>query len=57
MSNMQIINNLKDCAELAWASYGYFHLVGNKLDENVAQSVKEAKEAKDKLCLNFSYVL
>ena len=28
MSNMQIINKLKDCAELAWASYGYFDLVG-----------------------------
>lgn len=30
MSNMQIINKLKDCAELAWASYGYFHFA----DEN-----------------------
>ena len=26
MSNVQIINKLKDYAELAWASYGYFHL-------------------------------
>ena len=25
---MQIINKLKDYAELAWASYGYFDLVG-----------------------------
>ncbi|MGX3045823.1 hypothetical protein [Helicobacter sp. T3_23-1056] len=53
-SNKQQIQKLRDYAELAWAGYGYFHLVGNKFDENVAQSVKEAKEAKDKLCLNFS---
>ncbi len=45
------IDDLRDYAELAQVAYGYFHLVGNKLDENVAQSVKEVK---DKVCLNFS---
>lgn len=30
MSNKQQINRLRDNAELAWASYGYFHLVGKK---------------------------
>ena len=42
MSNMQIINKLKDYAELAWASYGYFYLAdkgykstNNKDDERL----------------------
>ncbi|WP_181881873.1 hypothetical protein [Helicobacter sp. MIT 14-3879] len=26
MTNKEIINKLKENAELAWASYGYFHL-------------------------------
>ncbi|MDY5821611.1 MAG: hypothetical protein SPJ83_02260 [Helicobacter sp.] len=32
MSNKQQINRLRDNAELAWASYGYFDLVGKKFD-------------------------
>ena len=28
MSNKNLIGKLKNNAELAWASYGYFHLVG-----------------------------
>ena len=30
MTNKEIINNLKDYAELAQATYGYFHLAGKK---------------------------
>lgn len=30
MSNKQQINRLRDNTELAWASYGYFDLVGKK---------------------------
>ena len=37
MSNMQIINKLKDYAELAWASYGYFHLRGKKFEKEVVE--------------------
>ncbi|RDU58746.1 hypothetical protein CQA53_11940, partial [Helicobacter didelphidarum] len=32
MTNKQQIQKLRDNAELAWASYGYFHLVGKKFD-------------------------
>ena len=51
MNNIKQIQKILENAELAQVAYGYFHLVGNKLDENVAQSVKEVK---DKVCLNFS---
>ena len=30
MSNKQQINRLRDNAELAWASYGYYDLIGKK---------------------------
>ena len=33
MNNKQQVNKLKDYAELAWASYGYFHLIGKKFDD------------------------
>ncbi|WP_444542540.1 lipase family protein, partial [Helicobacter cinaedi] len=32
MDNKQQVDKLRDNAELAWASYGYFHCVGNKFD-------------------------
>ena len=32
MTNKQQIKKLRDNAELAWASYGYFDLVGKKFD-------------------------
>ncbi|WP_252366235.1 hypothetical protein [Campylobacter jejuni] len=32
MDNKQQINKLRDMAELAQASYGYFHYVDNKFD-------------------------
>ena len=31
MDNKQQIQKLKDYAELAWASYGYFHCVNKNL--------------------------
>ena len=35
MKNKKLINNMKNAAELAQASYGYFHLVGKKFaDDN-----------------------
>lgn len=43
MKNVSQINDIKDYAELALASYGYFDLVVNQFDENVTQSVKEVK--------------
>lgn len=34
MDNKQQIQKLRNNAELAWASYGYFHCVGYKFDIN-----------------------
>lgn len=39
----ETINNLKDYAELAWASYGYFHLVNGNFDKNILEKI-ERKE-------------
>ena len=33
MDNRRQIQNLKDYAELAWASYGYFECIGNRFDK------------------------
>ncbi len=33
MKNKAVINKLKDNSELAWASYGYFHLATSKAIE------------------------
>ena len=40
MNNKEIIDKLRDNAELAWASYGYFDLIGKKF--------KDEKEYGDK---------
>ena len=37
MTNKEIINKIKDNAELAWASYGYFHLKGKKFKEKAVE--------------------
>lgn len=35
------INNLKDYAELAWASYGYYDLIGKKFKaEDIENTAK-----------------
>lgn len=31
MTNKEIVEKLRDNAELAWASYGYFHLTDSKI--------------------------
>lgn len=33
MKNKDTINRIKNAAELAWAAYGYFDLVGKKFDD------------------------
>ena len=42
MSNRQFISKIKDYAELAMSSYGYFHLVGKKFANK-----EEYKDRKD----------
>lgn len=37
MNNKELIQKLRDYAELAWASYGYFHLVGKKFEKEVVE--------------------
>ena len=44
MDNKTIISRLKDNADLAWASYGYFDLVGNKFDKETTQKLKIDKD-------------
>ena len=44
MDNKTTINNLKDNAELAWASYGYFHLVANKFDKETTHKLTIDKD-------------
>ncbi|WP_369608031.1 hypothetical protein, partial [Helicobacter trogontum] len=34
MKNKTLINKLKDNAELAMAAYGYFHLIGKKIEND-----------------------
>lgn len=34
MSNKEQIEKLRDNAELAWASYGYFHLINKKFEKD-----------------------
>lgn len=31
MTNKEIVEKLRDNAELAWVGYGYFHLVASKV--------------------------
>ena len=42
LTNKQQINKLRDNVELAWAAYGYFHLVGKKFANK-----EEHKDKKD----------
>ena len=40
MTNKQQINKLQDMAELAWASYGYFHLVNGNFDKDILEKIE-----------------
>ena len=44
MTNKQQIQKLRDNAELAWASYGYFHLADSKYDFNKKEIDKKRLE-------------
>ncbi|EMZ36934.1 hypothetical protein LS77_009510 [Helicobacter bilis] len=50
MNNKEQIQKLRDYAELAWASYGYFHLTDKeyKHDDNDKERLKEFKALKAK---------
>ena len=40
MTNKQQINRLRDNAELAWAAYGFFHLVNGNFDKDILEKIK-----------------
>ena len=40
MINKEQIKKLRDNAELAWAAYGYFNLVGKKFNDNDLKKTK-----------------
>ena len=44
MQNKEMIDKLRDNAELAWASYGYFHLANPKYDFNKDSTDKKRLE-------------
>ena len=44
MKNKEIINNLKDYADLTMASYGYFHLANPRYDFNQNDTDKKRLE-------------
>ncbi|MGJ0125643.1 hypothetical protein [Campylobacter coli] len=52
MKNKAVINKLKDNSELAWASYGYFHLANPRYDFNKDNIDKERLEYFRKLYKN-----
>ena len=42
-SNKQQIQKLRDCAELAQASYGHFHLANNKFSEKIQTKINRTE--------------
>ena len=45
MQNKLLISKMRDNAELAWASYGYFHLVRNSGSQSFIELKKENSQA------------
>ena len=39
MNNKQQIEKLRDNAELAWASYGYYDLIGKRFDKKILKDI------------------
>lgn len=39
MNNKQQIEKLRDNAELAWAAYGYFDLIGKRFDKKILKDI------------------
>ncbi len=39
MNNKQEIEKLRDNADLAWAAYGYFDLIGKRFDKKILKDI------------------
>ena len=55
MTNKEIINKIKDNAELAWASYGHFHLIDKKFKKDDKYGNKKGVEITPTDILNMDY--
>lgn len=54
MTNKEQVKKLRDNAELAWASYGYFHLVGKKFHKKSKTRQKDTITQTDILDLTYN---